>query len=68
MSKGELDSTDRECRPAERDMMESPRPPDVRTPDLRCSEHKGVCEVVHALLNRVAALESRVRTLEEGWQ
>ncbi len=52
-----------ECRPVEADMIESPRQPDIRRPDLRCSEHGGVCEAIHSLLNRVMDLESRVREL-----
>ena len=34
-------------------------------PDLRCSEHGNVCEVMHSVYNRLVALESRIVVLEE---
>ena len=54
------ESACKECRPSEVDMIESPR-----APDLRCSEHEGVCDVVHGLLGRLMVLESRVKELEK---
>ena len=45
--------------PDERDQMSLPE-----QPDLRCSEHGGVCEVVHRLHGRLWALEERVKELE----
>ena len=45
--------------PDERDQMERPA-----KPDLRCSEHEKVCEVIHRLHGRIWALEERVKELE----
>ena len=36
----------------------------IDKPDLRCSEHGSVCEVMHSVYNRLVALESRIRVLE----
>ena len=33
-------------------------------PDLMCSEHGNVCEVMHSVYNRLVALESRIVVLE----
>jgi len=37
----------------------------IEKPDLRCAEHGSVCEVMHSVYNRLVALESRIRVLEE---
>lgn len=37
------------------------RPP---RPDLRCTEHESLCNVIHSLHSRVVALEQRVQQLE----
>ena len=45
--------------PDERDMMSVPE-----KPDLTCSEHGSVCEVMHSVYNRLLELEERIRVLE----
>ena len=47
--------------PDERDQIEVPR-----MPDLKCREHGELCEVTHALHNRIVKLEQRVDMLEKG--
>ena len=45
--------------PDERDMMSVPE-----KPDLTCSEHGSVCEVMHSVYNRLLELEERIKILE----
>ena len=50
-----------DTRPSEDDMIHVPPPP-----DLRCEDHEACLEILHALVGRIAQVESRVATLEKG--
>jgi len=47
--------------PDERDQMYVPP-----RPDLRCSEHTTMCDVIHSLHTRVVLLEQKVKMMQDA--